>query len=100
MAGRGRMKGDGMGKFGGRKAGTPNKVTKAQREAISAFIDNKWQAFEEAFDTLDPSTKCHVVLGLLPFAVPKLASIEYKDKDKPKTFMDELDEISGEITRK
>ena len=97
----GRTKGDGLGKTGGRKKGTPNKLTKEKREMIAKFIDDNWEDFQLAFDSIDkPEAKCSVMIGLLPFAFPKLAQIDYKDKGTGKTLDDELDEISGEKTRK
>lgn len=96
-----RQKGDGKGRLGGRAAGTPNRITKEKREMIAAFIDGKWEEFEKSFrDIDDPVRKCQIMIDLLPFAVPKLASVEYKDNSVRKTLQDELDEISGEKTRK
>lgn len=96
-----RQKGDGKGRLGGRKKGTPNVITKEKRELISAFIDDHWDEFIQSYkDVSDPEKKCRIFLDLLPYATPKLASMEFKDKTPPKTFNDELDEISGEITRK
>lgn len=96
-----RQKGDGKGRLGGRAAGTPNRITKEKREMIAAFIDGKWEEFEKSFQEIDdPVRKCQIMIDLLPFAVPKLASVEYKDNSVRKTLQDELDEISGEKTRK
>ena len=96
-----RQKGDGKGRLGGRKKGTPNVITKEKRELISAFIDDHWDEFIKSYtDVTDPEKKCRIFLDLLPYATPKLASMEFKDKTPPKTFNDELDEISGERTRK
>lgn len=90
----------GRPKTGGRKAGTPNKITKEKREMIARFIDDNWQDFQTAFNMIDkPEAKCNIMLGLLPFAFPKLAYIDYKDNTPAKTLADELDEISGEKTR-
>lgn len=96
-----RPKGDGKGQQGGgRKKGTPNRITKEMREIISSFIDGRWDEFMEAYSQIkDPEKKCRIFLDLLPYATPKLASVEYKEKTKPKTLKDELSEISGEITR-
>lgn len=97
----GRKKGDGYGKFGGRKAGTPNKVTKEKRELIAKFIDDKWDEFISSWDDIkDPKEKCQIMVGLLPYALPRLASVEYKDNTPVRTLADELDELSGEKTRK
>ena len=96
-----RMKGDGKGQNGGgRKKGTPNRMTKEKREILSAFIDNNFDDFITAYKSIvDPEKKCRIFLELLPFAMPKLSSVELKDAVIPKTFKDELDEISGEKTR-
>lgn len=96
-----RQKGDGKGRMGGRKAGTPNKNTAEKKELFRAFIEGRWKEFEETFESIDdPVRKCSIFIDLLPFAYPRLASVEYKDKTQPKTLQDELDEISGEKTRK
>lgn len=95
-----RVKGDGKGRQGGRKPGTPNKVTREKRELISKFVDEKWEDFLTAYDSLKPNEKCNVMVALMPFAIPKLTSVEYKGETKLKTYKDELDEDSGEITRK
>ena len=95
-----RFKGDGKGRQGGRKKGTPNKSSEEIREIITKFINLKWDDFVSAYDAIEePDKKCRITIDLMQFAVPKLASIEYKDKDKPKTMADELDEMSGEMTR-
>ena len=94
-----RFKGDGKGRQGGRKKGTPNKSSEEMRELITKFINEKWEDFVASYDALEPEKRCKVTIDLMQFAVPKLASIEYKDKDKPKTLADELDEMSGENTR-
>lgn len=95
-----RQKGDGRGRLGGRKAGTPNKNTAAKKELFRSFIEGRWDDFIKTYDEIDdPVRKCSIFIDLLPFAYPRLASVEYKDKDKPKTLQDELDEISGEKSR-
>ncbi len=98
---RGRQKGDGRGQQGGgRKKGTPNRVTAETRELLRKFVENKWDEFIADYDAIEnPKDKCYIMVSILPFVSPKLANIEYKDKDNPKTFQDELDELSGEITR-
>ena len=47
----------------------------------------------------DPATKLKIYMEMIPYTTPKMATIEYKEKSRPKTFKDELDEISGEKTR-
>ena len=96
-----RQKGDGKGQQGGgRKKGTPNKVTRERRELISSFLDENWEDFKQNYKTADPATKLKIYMEMIPYTTPKMATIEYKEKDPPKTFKDELDELSGEKTRK
>ncbi len=96
-----RVKGDGKGRQGGRKKGTPNKITKEVREMIQMFVEAKWDDFILAYDAIEkPSDKCYIMTSLLPFIAPKMASVEYKGEVPAKTLADELDEISGEKTRK
>ena len=95
-----RQKGDGRGRLGGRKAGTPNKNSTEKKELFRAFIQGKWEDFVKTYDSIDdPVRKCSIFIDLLPFAYPRLASVEYKDKLQVKTLKDELDEISGEKSR-
>lgn len=92
---------NGGAKTGGRKKGTPNKMTKEVREMIQKFVENKWEDFMLAYDAIEkPSDKCYIMTSLLPFIAPKMASVEYKGDAPVMTFKDELDEISGEKTRK
>ena len=100
MAGNKREKGDGKGRQGGRKKGTPNHITGEKRAILSKFMEERWDDFLASYDAIDdPEKKCTIMVSILSFIVPKLSSVEYKDKDAPKTFRDELDEISGEKTR-
>lgn len=95
-----RQKGDGQGRLGGRKKGTPNKVTAEKKARIAAFMENNWDKFDQAFkDLTDPKEICQTYLAMMPYYKPKLAAVEYKDKTPAKTFKDELDELSGEKTR-
>lgn len=95
-----RQKGDGRGRIaGGRKKGTPNKVTRERRELISEFLDKEWVNFQEMYERADEETKLKIYMEMIPYTTPKMASVEYKEKAKPKSFMDELDEISEEKTR-
>lgn len=49
--------------MGGRKAGTPNKLTKEKREMISQFLDGHWEEFEQSFREIDdPVRKCQIMI--------------------------------------
>lgn len=90
----------GLPKTGGRKKGTPNKVGPPTKELITKFVLDHWDDFIVAYNSIEkPQDKCNIMLGLMPYTLPKMASIEYKDKDKPLTLEDELSELSGETSR-
>ena len=96
-----RRKGDGRGREGGRKKGTPNKVNKETRALIANFVEENWEQFKEDFRSIaDPEKKCSIFMQMMSYYAPKLSSVEYKDKTPAKTFQDELDELSGETTKK
>ena len=94
-----RTKGDGKGRQGGRAKGTPNKATKERRELIDQFLNENWKSFQEMYARADDETKLKIYMELIPYTTPKMASVEYKEKVRSKTFKDELDEDSGEKTR-
>lgn len=86
--------------MGGRTKGTPNKATKERRELISEFLDDNWEDFKKHYKDADAATKLKIYMEMIPYTTPKMATIDYKVKELPKTFADELDEVSGEKTRK
>lgn len=99
--GKPREKNDGRGRMGGRKKGTPNKVTVERRALIASFIEEEWDEFVSNYhDIKDPEKKCSIFMSMMSYYAPKLAAVEYKDKTPAKSMADELDEISGEKTRK
>jgi hypothetical protein len=96
-----RPKNDGRGRIaGGRKKGTPNKVTKERRELISEFLNENWDDFKQNYKNADPPTKLKIYMEMIPYTTPKMASIEVPAKSAVRTLDDELAEISGEKNRK
>lgn len=72
-------------KTGGRKAGTPNKVTKAVREslkdAITGYlngINDKGYSLESDLMSIEePAGRLAMVAKFLPYVAPKLQSISF-----------------------
>lgn len=94
MAGTGRVKGDGKGRYGGRKKGTPNKGTKEVRELIQMFLAENYEEAMEAWHAIeDPAKKYHAYLKAMEFGVPKMASIEFNQSDKTPDWMDKLSKL-------
>ena len=64
-----------MTKTGGRKAGTPNKVTGELREMLKTILDGELATMRATLDTLPAKDRLDVVLKLLPYCMPKIESI-------------------------
>lgn len=94
-----RPKNDGQGRIAGRKKGTPNKMTKERRELIAKFLDDNFEEFMYCWQAIDdPYKKCCIYNDMIPFATPKLQSIELNNQANAKSFEQELDELEGKKT--
>ena len=62
-------------KTGGRKAGTPNKVTKELRETLKGILARELDAIQATLDKLSAKDRLDVVLKLMPYCMPKLDTI-------------------------
>ena len=68
----GRRNGDGLGRFGGRKKGTPNKVTATVRNWLADMIQKNQEQLEEDFKSLQPLERLAMLEKLLPYIMPKV----------------------------
>ena len=66
-----RQKNDGRGRIGGRKKGTPNKVTGTVKEWLSALIDRNREQIEEDLRQLEPRERLAVLEKFMQYIVPK-----------------------------
>jgi len=57
-------------RHGGRKAGTPNKISKATRERIEAIVDDLFNGLQ--LHELNNKEKIDLLTKLLPYVTPKL----------------------------
>ena len=72
-------------KYGGRQKGTPNKATKALREAYSDLLENNISRVQELFDKVadkNPQKALELLLKLSEFALPKLRAIEVNNESE------------------
>ena len=71
-------------KTGGRKAGTPNKLTEQSREVFKAMFDRlapKAEQWIEQAAADDPARGADLALRLAEFHIPKLGRTEVTGKD-------------------
>lgn len=61
-------------KFGGRKAGTPNRSTNELRTLITAFLDENFEQVKEDLEQLEPKDRVKFYIDLLSFGLPRLQS--------------------------
>lgn len=59
----------------GKKKG-PHKVSVKVKEAIINFLENNIDQIQDSFDTLKPAQKLQFISDILPYAAPKLQSIQ------------------------
>jgi hypothetical protein len=72
-------------KTGGRKVGTPNKITRELRERISIFLSDNWEQMEADFKKLEPRERHIFYERLLSYGgVPKLQSMALTAPDHEK----------------
>lgn len=64
----------GTEKTGGRKAGTPNKVTGTVKEWIASIIDGNRKQFEDDLEKLEPGERVRIISNLLQYVTPKMQS--------------------------
>lgn len=80
----------GIEKTGGRKTGTPNKVTSELKTWIQELIDGNRKKFETDLKGLDPKDRLVILEKLMQYVVPKQQSIsveaqiqaEYQELEK------------------
>ena len=82
-----RQRNDGRGRIGGRKKGTPNKVTGTVKEWLSDLIDNNRGQIERDLQALEPRERLAMLEKFMQYIVPKpkteLAVTSDKRQDEP-----------------
>lgn len=72
-------------KTGGRQKGTSNKLTGTVKEMITQFIENEVRHLPVFLNQMEPKEKADLVLKLLPYIIPKIASVD-APKEKTQRF--------------
>ncbi len=65
-------------KYGGREAGTPNKLTRELRAALKNILHQEIELLPEHFEKLNPKDRLELLVKLLPYALPKVEPESYQ----------------------
>ena len=73
-------------KTGGRKKGSPNKITKAVKECITNMLTEytNSETFLKDFATLEPKERLMIAEKLMNYIVPKMQSVAVEENNKNK----------------
>lgn len=75
---------DSRGKFApgnpGKPKGAASNASAKVKEAIVNFLESNVDQVQEAFDKLKPIEKLQFIANILPYAVPKLTSVQSDNK--------------------
>ena len=89
-------------KYGGRKKGTPNKITTLVKENISKYITDCLNSID--IDSLDDSDKIRLTLGMMHYVIPKRKPIEEVKPVEPRriemVIVDSIGREYNEVTKK
>lgn len=69
-------------KFGGRPIGAKNKISEAMRQSLTEVLQCEIEGLKERFEGLFDLQRIELLIKMLPFAVPKLAT-EIKITEQP-----------------
>lgn len=76
----GRKKSDGRGRLGGRKKGTPNKITGDLKEWVSDLLNENRRQFESDLRELLPVERVKILSGLFNYVMPKQQSLSIEEQ--------------------
>lgn len=88
-------------KSGGRKKGTPNKLTYETRQVLVNLVNHELENLPDLLKAMDPKDRVEVVTKLIPYALPKMVpqnpsnaereGLEIVDPD----LLDEIDPLAA-----
>ena len=75
-------------KYGGRKKGTPNKLTKEMRSVLKNVVYYELENLEGRLDQLEAKQRIELIIKLMPYVFPKLESISYTTNEPIDWYID------------
>ena len=95
-----RPRNDGKGRMGGRRKGTPNKVTGTVKEWLAALIDENRAQIEADLKQLEPRERLAMLEKFMQYIVPKPKTLSVtgdgRELNKPMT-IEEAKRIISEL---
>lgn len=64
-------------KYGRRKKGTPNRLTKELRLILKDVVYNELQNIDEVMNHLEPIERLELLIKLIPYVLPKIQSTSH-----------------------
>ena len=68
-------------KHGGRKKGTPNRMTKELRSILKDMMYQEIENIQDNLDQLNPKERLELLIKLMPFVLPKTTSISHTSNE-------------------
>ena len=68
-------------KHGGRKKGTPNRMTKELRSILKDMMYQEIENIQDNLDQLNPKERLELLIKLIPFVLPKTTSISHTSNE-------------------
>lgn len=64
-------------KYGGRKKGTPNRLTKEVRAVLKEVVFDEMSQIHLHFQKLDPKERIELLIKLMPYVCPKIQTASH-----------------------
>lgn len=68
-------------KYGGREAGTPNRLTKELRAALKNILHQELESLPDHLSKLEAKDRLDMLVKLLPFVLPKVEAVSHKENE-------------------
>jgi len=76
-------------KFGGRKKGSKNKITKKIKDRLLFIVNDNMDLLQDDLDHLTPKERVKAITDLIAYTTPKLKSVDIDAKVTPISDMSE-----------
>ena len=75
-------------KVGGRKKGTPNRLTAEIRSTLKAVMDEEISNIPDLLEQLEPKERLDMLIRLMPYTLPKITPVA-PNKGEPMNWIED-----------